>query len=770
MKALMPLAALVCLLCALPLLSPLVRGDGWWSPAVVLMVTATVVSVLYRMWSGRVGLLVPVLQTAVVGLLIVPLFAGHLAPMGLLPSGAAVEHVFEVFSRGLEVINVNQPPVTATSGVVLIIAVSFAVFLITADFLAATARCPGMVGGLLLALAVVPLVVDGDGIGAWPLAVCAFGFLQLLAVDTWVRGREWGVVVPVPAGGALQHALVATLAGVAAIVLASALPAAVPGLRTDAFHSMAEGTYIGRQNDVITTTHPLVSLRRELLAESDRTVLTYRTEAEEPGYLRRYVLDEFDGVNWTMSPVDASGDTRVEDDLPLPTGWPSAAEEETVLTRVSLDSDIAGMDFLPLPYWARSVDVSGEWYVHPDSLMVFTTEQPSTGLNFTVETSERPVDARELAGAGAPRSLPGDFRSLPRNLDPGVGELTRSLTGHTDSPYLKAVALQEFFTSGDFTYSLRPPEVPGGSDPLVHFLTVDRTGYCQQFAGAMTVMARQAGIPARVAVGYTAGERLGDGRWTVTTGDAHAWPELYFEGAGWVRFEPTPAGATGQGSATEPEYSTGGGLDPETPEPEPTPTIGPDDEPSASEEEPAPSPGASPSAEAEETEGAAAPPVGPDGTGPDLSWVPAAAAVVGVLLVPLLPAAVRALVRRSRSGRPGAAWRELRDTCVDLGLGWDLAESPRATAARLSALRDRNRVPLPEGVRAALHRLALAEERDRYAPASVWDESVGTDLRTIVAGLPGVVTRGVRLRATLLPRSLWDRPRAVTPDPEPQGA
>ncbi|MEU0489656.1 transglutaminaseTgpA domain-containing protein [Nocardiopsis sp. NPDC006139] len=771
MKALMPLAALVSLLCALPLIAPLVRGDDWWLPAVLLMGAATAVSVLYRMLTGWLGLLVPVLQLAVVALLVVPLFAGHLAPLGVLPSGAAVEHVLTAFSQGLEVIDTNEPPVTATAGVMLIIALAFALFLVAADFLAATARCPGMVGGLLLALAVVPLVVEGSGIGTGAVVVCVFGFVQLLAVDMWVRGREWGVAVPAPPLGALRHGAAAALAATVAVVPALALPAALPGLRTDAFHTLAQGTYVGRQNDVITTTHPLVSMRRDLLSSSDRTVLTYRTDAEEPGYLRRYVLDEFDGVNWTMSPVDASGDTRVQDELPLPTGWPSAPEEDTVMTRVSLDSDVEGMDFLPLPYWARTVDVSGDWYVHPDSLMVFTTEQPPTGLSFTVETTEREVTAEDLAGAaGSPLSLPGDFRSVPSSVGREVRDLTDEVTGHTDSPYLKAVALQEFFTSGDFAYSLRPPEVPADADPLVHFLTVDRTGYCQQFAGAMAVMARQAGIPARVAVGYTAGERTGDGRWTVTSGDAHAWPELYFEGAGWVRFEPTPGGVGGQGSATEPEYTDGGGLTAERPDPEPTP--GSTEAPTPEQEEPEPTPedSPSPSPSAEEEQEAAAAPAGGGRDAPDLSWLPAAAAVAALLLLPFLPAAVRASVRRSRLGRPGAAWRELRDTCVDLGLGWDLAESPRGTAARLAALRDADRVPLPEEARAALHRLALAEERDRYAPAASWSEEVGADLRAIVRGLPAVVPRGVRLRAALLPRSLWDRPRRPVADPTPQNA
>src|SRR5690606_28639518 len=69
--------------------------------------------------------------------------------------------------------------------------------------------------------------------------------------------------------------------------------------------------------------------------------------------------------------------------------------------------------------------------------------------------------------------------------------------------------------------------------------------YCEQFAASMAIMARSLGIPARVAVGYMPGSNVGDNTWEVKVHDAHAWPELYFEGFGWIRFEPTPSQQTG---------------------------------------------------------------------------------------------------------------------------------------------------------------------------------------------------------------------------------
>ena len=94
-----------------------------------------------------------------------------------------------------------------------------------------------------------------------------------------------------------------------------------------------------------------------------------------------------------------------------------------------------------------------------------------------------------------------------------------------------------------------------GVESVAAFLQ-QRAGYCVHFASTMAVLARDLGIPARVAVGFTAGEEQKDGSHVVKTHDAHAWPELYFGGVGWVAFEPTPAGAR----TPTPGFSVGAGV------------------------------------------------------------------------------------------------------------------------------------------------------------------------------------------------------------------
>ena len=118
----------------------------------------------------------------------------------------------------------------------------------------------------------------------------------------------------------------------------------------------------------------------------------------------------------------------------------------------------------------------------------------------------------------------------------------RRVVGDARSPYEAVLALESWFRQrGGFVYDEQPPRAAGA--PLVEFATRTKAGYCQHFAGAMALMLRMLGIPARVAVGFTSGTR-DDGKWVVADRDAHAWVEVWFAGQGWVTFDPTPGRGT----------------------------------------------------------------------------------------------------------------------------------------------------------------------------------------------------------------------------------
>ena len=129
----------------------------------------------------------------------------------------------------------------------------------------------------------------------------------------------------------------------------------------------------------------------------------------------------------------------------------------------------------------------------------------------------------------------------------------QSVTRGARTQYAVVIALESWFRSGGgFRYTEAPPGLRSGAPPLVDFVERTKAGYCQHYAGAMALMLRYLGIPARVAVGFTSGDYDEDNRrWTVTDHDAHAWVEVWFEGWGWLPFDPTPT----RGAVSSP-YST----------------------------------------------------------------------------------------------------------------------------------------------------------------------------------------------------------------------
>ncbi len=123
----------------------------------------------------------------------------------------------------------------------------------------------------------------------------------------------------------------------------------------------------------------------------------------------------------------------------------------------------------------------------------------------------------------------------------GVLGLARRLARGAPTGYDIATRIEAYLRSG-FVYSTDPPR---GTYPIADFLERTHIGYCQQFSGAMALLLRMDGIPARVVAGFQSGARSGPGRYTVTARDAHEWVEAYFTGVGWVTFDPTPPGAAG---------------------------------------------------------------------------------------------------------------------------------------------------------------------------------------------------------------------------------
>ena len=121
-------------------------------------------------------------------------------------------------------------------------------------------------------------------------------------------------------------------------------------------------------------------------------------------------------------------------------------------------------------------------------------------------------------------------------------ELVQRLKQDAETPVDYIRAVDEYLHQPEFRYIEQPPAVPVDDAPLDFFLNVSHQGYCQHYAGAMAVMLRMAGIPARVATGFSPGGYSESKRaWIVRDTDAHAWVEVWFDQYGWVTLDPTPA-------------------------------------------------------------------------------------------------------------------------------------------------------------------------------------------------------------------------------------
>ncbi|MEZ0095970.1 transglutaminaseTgpA domain-containing protein [Streptacidiphilus sp. EB129] len=745
---------------------PLVSSAAWLIQAAFLVLVSMGVGLsLHRLPVPRP--LVPVLQLLVLVLLLTLIFANSTALWGVLPDPGSVRQLNGMLRQGFTDMSQYGAPAPLSDGLRLILVGSVALVGLVVDTLATTYQRVALTGLPLLGLFSVGTGLHLHGALWFWFLLAAFGYLSLLLAEGQDRLSRWGRIFQgtpaTMAAAPSSNPLSSTgyrIAGLA-VLAGLLLPMVLPSLNTPLVGRFGSGGDGGNGGSgIITAVNPLASLAQSLQQPVNQNVLSYTTNAPNLAdqYLRIVDLDSFNGVSWTTSSQQV---VNVPQQLPAVSGLDLVTPAMAVTTKVNTSPDYA-QQWLPMPYPATSVRVSGNWKYEPDgrTLVGADSSQNAGGLQYTVDSlAVRPTTDQLRAAAAPPASIQHTYLALPKNFPTVVSDLAQAVTRTAITPYDKAVALQNFFTTtGGFTYSTTV--APGtGTDAIVQFLR-NRKGFCVHYAATMAAMARSLGIPARVSIGFTPGTQQADGSWLVGTKNAHAWPELYFSGVGWLRFEPTPT------IGVAPDYSTpssaGGGASSQ-----------PSDGASAGTA-PQSTPHANQSCSVVERKAGGChdeQPLTPATTGTGTSWpdplVPAlTAAAVLVLLGLLTPMLWRLRARRARLRRRGAdgsgesagtelsdrqvldAWRELIDSAWDLGIPPDEAETPRGTAARLSELG-----ALEEAPRAAAGRLALATEQVLYAPRVSAMPALRQDVRTVRSGLQASATRGTRVRALLFPPS-----------------
>lgn len=734
-------------------------------PLLVLGAVLVVSGALARWW-----------RAPAVGVVLAQLLSTSIATSLLLtgspvPVGPAWATLTEKLADAVDSAQLYAPPVPAEApGVDPLLLLGGLALMLLVDVLACTLRRVPLAGLPLLTIFSVPLSLLGSGPSWYVFALTAAGFLAMLFVHEDEQVARWGRAldesragVDAEAFGVRTRAVRANAGAIGGLVTALALvvPAAIPTLELEAFDF---GPGSGGGGD-INIENPMVDLRRDLIRGPDRPLLRVVTDDPDPSYLRIAVLNRFSSETWSSGDRDVPPANRAGGPMPSLEGVdPSVSRREYEYAIRATDEFTS--TWLPTQTHVSRVEAPGDWRYDRDTrdFLASQDDLDTAGMGWDFTSVELALDADDLADAASGAGLVSDeFTALPSGLDEEIRRLALEVTEGKPSRFEKAVALQSWFRrGGGFRYDDTNSGANGAED-LAKFLSDGpggRTGYCEQFAASMAVMARILGIPARVAVGFLRPTQVAADTYVYSSHDLHAWPELYLAGAGWVRFEPTP----GDRANTVPDYTT-------------QPITAPDSQPTSNPSQddlrdPAPSsraPSAGP--DSQDTAGA-------EGEDEGLPWLPVLVGVAVALLLVLVALAPRFVRRRRRAARlaggPEDAWAELADTVRDLASSWPRARSPRQTAQALvqrfgtppdehTPARPRRGPEVnPEAVD-ALDRIVLALEVERYAerepgPAGSW----AGDVETCVLALAGGSTLRARRWAEWWPRSLWARDRVVS--------
>jgi transglutaminase-like putative cysteine protease len=334
----------------------------------------------------------------------------------------------------------------------------------------------------------------------------------------------------------------------AALAVVAVITAMLVGPNLPQAHSAAIFAWRGNGTgpSARTTVSPLVNIEHRLVDQSGQELFTVKSDHRS--YWRLTALDQFDGQIWKSDGSYEGADGR------LPRSVDSSAATEVFQQTYSIE--FLDTIWLPAAYEPRSVDhASTDVRYEPDTstLIVGTNVTDANSARYSVQSALPVFDPQQLeqASGNTPKSVTSKDLQLPADFSQKVVDEARRVIGDATTTYDKALALQNYFRE-NFQYSLDVP--PGHSTAAIeNFLFETKKGYCEQFAGTYAAMARAVGIPARVAVGFTPGDvdPVNPGLYHVRGLHAHAWPEVFIAGQGWVLFEPTP----GRGAPNTEQYT-----------------------------------------------------------------------------------------------------------------------------------------------------------------------------------------------------------------------
>ena len=717
----------------LPLMR-VVRPSGWLLGAIVLSVAVLASGFIARRYRLP-AVAVSLIEASVWVVFMMLVFLRDTALLWVIPTPDTFRALPGLLSAAGEEIAVGAAPLEPSLALSMLIVGGTGLLTIIVDHVVLTARMPLLAAIGLIAVSLIPSIAVPGEVDIMAFILLAAAILFLMRTDT--RSRE----EPRAREASRTAGVPATALGIGAIAVVVTLVAA-PMLPQPVVRA-GSGT-VGGGPGIDATLQLGDDLRRPREVE----VLLVRSNAPTAPYLRATTLSQLEGNLWEPDQVRT---------IPLEGNEPLGlvpVDEDIRLTEYITTVDVVNLasPWLPVSYPAVEVTgLQGRWVAAPYNRTVLSQAATTQGQQYEVVSNvPRPTleQIREHSAGGADQR--DGTTSVPADISPLVGDLAAEVTAGTTNDYDALVALQAWFRSPEFRYSLDAPVEDGfdgsGTEAVARFLE-QREGYCVHFASAFALMARTLGMPSRIVVGYLPGSATGDAVeretvYSVTSGQLHAWPEVFFEGIGWVPFEPTnglgvpttfsPAGSAADGSddptAASPAPSTSSSADPGL-----TRDLGEDQGGGAT-----------------------------DAAGSAVNPLPALTVLLGILFALAIPLLLRELRRRqmlsaARSGDAAAAWMAVQDAAIDLGIDVPASETPRTLGTRLV---EQHGAPATE-----MSLLISAIERASYAPGgkhAFWQgDAIADAAVTVRAAMMSSVDTPRRLLALLVPRSLVVRPGSV---------
>ncbi|WP_406042623.1 DUF3488 and transglutaminase-like domain-containing protein [Micromonospora sp. NBC_00898] len=780
-------AALATLLAAAPL-SAIFQRWTWLIEAAIVVAVVAGAAALSRLARAPLwGQVLAMLAGLLLGLTWV--FPGGTELLAFLPTPGTFAHFGELLGASVQDMRTYGVEVPDVDSLLFLTVLGVGGVAIVVDVLTVGLRRPALAGLPMLAIYSVPVAVYVDSVPATPFVVGACGYLWLLVTDNVDRVRRFGRRFTgegrdVDVWEASPLAAAGRRLAVVGVALAVALPLAVPGMTGGLMDAVGSGPGNGTgrpgQGGSPGRIDLFAALSGQLNQSEVADLVKVTTTEPAPFYLRFGVADELrpDGFR-----VRVPSGRPANRNLPDPTERAGRGVEQQ---RYRATVEVKNLDMPLLPVYAEPVktaDLSGSWLYDPNLQILFSNRDNSRGKRYSFDYVRSTFSSAALRAAP---SLSADDPVLrQQTVAPVVREVDKlvdQLVKGKQNDYDKVRAIYDYFSvENGFTYSLSTKGGTSGDD-ITDFLAT-KVGFCQQYAAAMAWLVRRAGIPARVAFGFTNGSNSSGGTYVLTNRNLHAWTEVFFGGIGWVPFDATPA-ASVQGS-----IRSAWAPDTDSPE-EAAPSAGSTAAPGGVDASAGPD---GPDRADKETDAGLA----VDGGGPARQapvwpwWTAGALALLALLAAPALLR--RALRRRRRAwahrpaatvldaapGTPGgtrevlvgvdadaaradahAAWDELLDTLVDFRVPVDRTETPRATADRLV----RDRLTEDASAAGAARLLGRAEERARYARDPLTGEPLHPALRTVRGALAARADRRTRLLAAMLPPSVLLRWRRAISD------